>query len=95
MKSDGPHRARASFMVRKQLRAVAVQTLNTPRDGVLVSTPEATALDLVGYEQQVGGLNMGATVLSELAERIDPHKLATVANATPIVWASSIVLPCS
>ncbi|MCX6545920.1 MAG: type IV toxin-antitoxin system AbiEi family antitoxin [Acidobacteria bacterium] len=83
-------RVRVTFLVRKQLRAVPVQTVNTPRGGVLVSTPEATALDLVGYAQQAGGLNLVATVLSELAERIDAQKLATAANAAPIVWAQRL-----
>jgi predicted transcriptional regulator of viral defense system len=83
-------RVRVDFMVRKGLAAVPVQTLNTPRGGLVVSTPEATALDLVGYEQQAGGLNLVATVLSELAERLDPQRLAAAANAAPTVWAQRL-----
>jgi predicted transcriptional regulator of viral defense system len=83
-------RVRVVFLVRKQLRAVPVQSINTPRGALLVSTPEATALDLVGYEQQSGGLNLVATVLSELAEKIDPEKLAKAASAAPIVWAQRL-----
>ncbi len=83
-------RVRVDFMVRKGLGAVPVQTVNTPRGGLVVSTPEATALDLVGYEQQAGGLNLVATVLSELAERVDPQKLSAAANASPIVWAQRL-----
>jgi predicted transcriptional regulator of viral defense system len=83
-------RARVVFMVRKRLRAVPVQTLNTPRGELLISTPESTALDLVGYEQRAGGLNLVATVLSELAEKIDPAKLVAAAHAAPIVWAQRL-----
>jgi predicted transcriptional regulator of viral defense system len=83
-------RVRIDFMVRKGLAGVSVQTVNTPRGGLLVSTPEATALDLIGYEKQAGGLNLVATVLSELDERIDPHRLAAAANAAPIVWAQRL-----
>jgi predicted transcriptional regulator of viral defense system len=83
-------RVRVDFMVRRGLAAVPVQTLNTPRGGLVVSTPEATALDLVGYEQQAGGLNLVATVLSELAERLDPQRLPAAANAAPIVWAQRL-----
>jgi predicted transcriptional regulator of viral defense system len=83
-------RVRVTFMVRKHLRAVPVQTVNTPRGGLLISTPEATALDLVGYEQRAGGLNLVATVLSELAEKIDPVKLVAAAEAAPIVWAQRL-----
>jgi predicted transcriptional regulator of viral defense system len=83
-------RVRVTFMVRKRLRSVPVQTVNTPRGGLVISTPESTALDLVGYAQQAGGLNLVATVLSELAERIDPGKLVTAAHAAPIVWAQRL-----
>ena len=83
-------RVRVDFMVHKKLGAVPVQTVNTPRGGLVVSTPEATALDLVGYAQRAGGLNLVATVLSELAKRLDPQKLAAAANASPIVWAQRL-----
>src|SRR5262245_24919496 len=81
---------RVLFMVRKRLRHVPVQSINTPRGALQISTPEATALDLVGYEQQAGGLNLVATVLSELAERIEPGRLATAAQAAPIVWSQRL-----
>lgn len=41
-----------------------------------VSTPEATAFDLVRYARYIGGLDAVLTVLSELAETMDPAKLA-------------------
>jgi len=59
-------------MGRKRLTDVPVQPFNSPRGTLLVSTPEATAIDLVGYAAHAGGLNQVATVLSELAERMDP-----------------------
>src|SRR5262249_31927290 len=49
-------RVRVVFIVRKKLRKVPVQSLNTPRGALQVSTPEATALDLVGYAHHAGGL---------------------------------------
>ena len=54
------------------------------------STSEGTALDLVGYADHVGGLNQVATVLSELAEQIDPAKLATAAETAPVPWAQRL-----
>ena len=41
-----------------------------------ISTPEATALDLVRYARHIGGLDAVLTVLTELAETMDPAKLA-------------------
>ena len=77
-------------MVRKRIAEVPVQSLNTLRGTVLVSTPEATAIDLVGYHHYAGGLDLVATVLAELAERIDPDKLASAAHSAPIPWAQRL-----
>ena len=46
-----------------------------------VSTPEATALDLLRYVESVGGLNHVATVLAELAEEIEGERLVEAARA--------------
>jgi predicted transcriptional regulator of viral defense system len=43
-------RVRVAFIARKHIADVAVQSFNTPRGTILVSTPEATAIDLVGYQ---------------------------------------------
>jgi len=80
-------RVRVAFMIRKRLPQVPIQSLNTPRGTLLLSTPEATAVDLVGYQHQAGGLDHVATVLSELAERIDPAKLVATAA---IPWAQRL-----
>ncbi len=81
---------RVVFMLHRRLAAVPTQSFNTPRGTILVSSPEATAFDLVGYVQNAGGLNQVATVLSELAERIDPKKLAAAAQTVPIGWAQRL-----
>jgi predicted transcriptional regulator of viral defense system len=83
-------KVRVAFLIRKRLQEVPVQALNTPRGSLLVSTPEATAVDLVGYQHQAGGLDLVATVLSELAEKIDPNKLAAAAATAPVPWAQRL-----
>ena len=83
-------KVRVAFMVRKRIRDVLVQDFNTPRGTVLVSTPEATAVDLVGYQHQAGGLDLAATVLSELAEHIDAEKLSVAAATAPVAWAQRL-----
>lgn len=45
-----------------------------------VSSPELTALDLVYYFEQAGGLNRVATVLEELCESIDANKMLGLAK---------------
>jgi predicted transcriptional regulator of viral defense system len=81
---------RVAFVVRKRLKEVPVQSFSTPRGTIQVSTSEATALDLVGYADRVGGLSHVGMVLSELAERIDPTKLAAAAETAPIPWAQRL-----
>jgi predicted transcriptional regulator of viral defense system len=81
---------RVAFLARKRLADVPVQSFNTPRGTLLVSSPEATALDLVGYAHHAGGLSQVATVLSELAERLDPEKLAAAARTAPVAWAQRL-----
>jgi predicted transcriptional regulator of viral defense system len=54
--------------------------------GLLTAAPEATAIDLVGYPRHAGGFSQVTTVLAELAERIDPKKLAQAAEAAPVPW---------
>lgn len=79
-----------SFVVRKRLDDVPVQRFNTPRGMIIASTPEATALDLVGYRHHAGGLNQVATVLAELAEKLDEEKLAATAATAPVPWAQRL-----
>lgn len=81
---------RVAFMVRKRLVEVPVSSFNTPRGTITVSTPEATAVDLVGYHDQAGGFDNVATILSELAEKIDPDKLLTAAQTAPMPWVQRL-----
>lgn len=83
-------KVRVAFIMRKRLEDVPVQPFNTPRGPIKVSTPEATAVDLVGYHDRVGGLDQVATTLSELAEVIDPDKLVAAAQTAPVPWAQRL-----
>jgi predicted transcriptional regulator of viral defense system len=78
------------LIARKRLTEVSVQSFNSARGTVLVSSPEATALDLVGYADRAGGLGQVATVLSELVERVDAEKLAAAAHTAPVPWAQRL-----
>lgn len=81
---------RVSFFIRKRIGDVPVRSFNTPRGTILVSTVEATAVDLVGYAHHAGGLDQVATVLSELSEQIDPQHLVAAAKTAPLPWAQRL-----
>ena len=54
------------------------QEIKTPTGSLKVSTPETTAWDLVRYFKAAGGLENVATVLSELAEKLDGSALRAI-----------------
>lgn len=83
-------KVRVKFIARKNIDDVPVQTFNTSRGALQVSTPEGTAIDLAGYAEHVGGLDQVATILSELAEQIDVSALAAAATTAPITWVQRL-----
>ena len=83
-------RVAVSFITRAHLAEVPIQSFNTPRGAVRVSSLEATAVDLVGYQKRVGGLSQAATVIAELAEQIHPDRLAAAARTAPVAWAQRL-----
>jgi predicted transcriptional regulator of viral defense system len=56
------------------------ETMNTATGTMRVSTPEATALDLVRHASACGGLQNVAGVLREVAERLDGARLVDAAK---------------
>jgi predicted transcriptional regulator of viral defense system len=78
------------FYVRKDLDHVARVVMNTPRGHMLVASPEATALELVGYAKQAGGLDNVATVLVDLAESLDAERLVIEATKSPLAWSQRL-----
>ncbi len=63
-------RTRLRFHVRSRLAEVPTRDLTTPTGYLVVSTPEATVLDLASRPADGGGLDNVATVLVELAEDV-------------------------
>jgi hypothetical protein len=55
--------------------------MKTETGSMAVSTPEATAVDLVRYPHAAGGIGNVVTVLAELAERLDADRLGQAAAA--------------
>lgn len=81
---------KVAFFARRNLAAVRVGTFNNPRGTVVVSTVEATAIDLVGYMRRAGGLDRVAGVLSELGDDIDPERLVEASKSASILWAQRL-----
>lgn len=78
-------RSKIVFYYNKKLDNVFMQQLKTDRGPITISTPEATAFDLVRYFHQSGNLNHVATVFGELAESLNENKLKKLSPTYPIV----------
>ncbi|WP_347341686.1 type IV toxin-antitoxin system AbiEi family antitoxin domain-containing protein [Bradyrhizobium uaiense] len=70
-----------TFHFRKDLESIRDGIVNHKTDtgSMKVSGPELTALDLLRYMHVAGGIDAVATVMTDLAERIDGQKLAAMA----------------
>lgn len=69
------------FFKKKIFSATHTTPVKVQTGFISVSTPESTALDLVCYARQIGGLDRTFTVLQELGEEINAEKLAEAAAA--------------
>ena len=81
---------RVQFIARKDMESTPVVDRKTPRGFLRVAWPEATALELVGYADQSGGLDNVASVITELAEVLDSDRLIAEAARSPIAWAQRL-----
>ena len=70
-----------TFHFRKDLKSLreGIVERNTDTGTMKVSSPALTALDLLRYINVVGGIDVVATVLADLGEKIDGDKLAAMA----------------
>lgn len=78
------------FVVRSDMELTSVITATGPRGYLRFATAEATALEIVGYDDRCGGLSHVATVLGELATGLRPDALYTAATLCPIAWVQRL-----
>jgi predicted transcriptional regulator of viral defense system len=75
-------RSMLAFYYRKDFSSVseALENYKTDAGTMKLSSPELTALDLLRYLHAVGGIDAIATVLSDLATRMNADKMASLAR---------------
>src|SRR5271154_338048 len=71
---------RIQFFKKWNVKDVPIMRHKTPTGHMKVSTPEATALDLVRYYESVGYYGKVVTVLSELSEKLNGKRLVSAAK---------------
>lgn len=67
-------------MQKSTIHQASTQAVKTETGTMRVSTPEETVFDLVRYAGVAGHLDNVATVLADLAHRLDPERLVEVAG---------------
>jgi len=78
------------FFARHDLTGTPVVERNTPRGILRIASPEATALELIGYPDHGGGLSNVATVLLELVEAMEVGALEAEARRAPLAWVQRL-----
>jgi predicted transcriptional regulator of viral defense system len=73
-------RVRIRFFFRKEMAVAVTEKIKTSSGYIPISTPEMTAYDLVRYRKGAGSIDHVATVLSELADRMDSKRLLAIAK---------------
>ncbi len=69
-------RVRIEFYRRSLIEQVTTQTMRTETGSMVVGTPETTAFDLVRFPAASGYWSNIATVISEIAEKLDGAQIA-------------------
>lgn len=89
-------RVRIEFHMSRILKRTPVVEMPTDTGTIRVASPEAVAFDLVRYPAAAGYWSNVATVLGELAERMQPEALDLCAahQATPDVQRLGFLLEC-
>ena len=77
-------RVRIDFHKSRKVEKAPVIEVQTETGSMRVSTPEATAFDLVRFGAAAGHVNNVATVLSELSEKLAPAALVKLADSYAI-----------
>lgn len=70
------------FIKNSHFNETPLRKIKTRTGYMNVSTPEGTAMDMIKYMRQCGGLSRIVTVIDELAESIDPDELEQLAEAS-------------
>jgi predicted transcriptional regulator of viral defense system len=87
-------RVKIQFHINRRIEKRPGVELQTETGFMRVSTPEATALDLVRFVSAAGHIGNVATVLAELSEKLTPSALAKLADfyAVPDVQRAGYLL---
>lgn len=75
------------FIANKKIAMMPTKKFNTPAGTIEVATPEVISADIVTMPQHAAGISNAATVLMELAEKMDTKKILELNRLNPeLFW---------
>lgn len=84
-------RVKIVFITRHNCEKIPTSRFDTSFGSVIVSSAEATGMDIVTYSHRCGGIENVLTVLTELVKKLDEHKLIRlVSNSDEITWVQRL-----
>lgn len=69
-----------NYVVKNSLKEKGIERIKTDAGYMNISNAALTAVDLIDYQQRIGGFNRASTIIYELSESISPEKLKDVLN---------------
>ena len=81
---------RVEFVARQNMHETPVIERNTQTGTIRIATPEATALEVVGYPERCGYLDNVATLLAELSDSMSGDLLAAETRRAPMAWGQRL-----
>jgi len=78
------------FIARKNVEKMPTIERNTPRGHIIISSPETTTFDLVGYSGHCGALSNIVTIFSELNEQLRAEEIEKIAPLSPVSWSQRL-----
>lgn len=86
---------RIRFITNKFTERMPTVPLKTPHGEILISSPEATLIDLIRYYKKAAGLSHVATIITEMRDNINSMKISSIVevlNDTPLAQRVGYVL---
>ncbi|HEX4045503.1 MAG TPA: type IV toxin-antitoxin system AbiEi family antitoxin [Gammaproteobacteria bacterium] len=80
-------RIKIVFVTKKNIQRIPTKNFNTSQGIIVVSSPEATAMDMVTYPNRCAGLDNVLIVLNDLVKKLDADKLLELTiNSAEATW---------
>ena len=80
LRSTNVEDLKINYVVKNFIPVSGIEKRKTDAGYINISNPELTAIDLIAYQNRIGGLNRAATVLYELSESMSSAKLREILN---------------